>query len=147
MVNQEHQMLAIGWINNKAVHFISTADTTESVTVSRRTKDKKVGISAPICIKNYKKYMGGVDHHDRLWSTFSLGKKDHFKKYYVKLSLFLCNTGFTNAWIYCKLCNPDATKKYGSRADFFKSIAELMVNPNTDWAMKYPLQASDMREK
>jgi hypothetical protein len=44
------------------------------------------------------------------------------------------------------LCNPDATKKYGSRADFFRSTAEAMVNPNTDWATKYPLQASKTRE-
>jgi hypothetical protein len=136
-------MLAVGWIDNKAVHFISTADTTESATVSRRIKDKKVDVSAPICIKNYNKYMGGVDRHDRLQSTFSLGKKHHFRKYYVKLFLFLVDIGFTNAWIYYKLCNPDSTKKYGSRADFFESIAEAMVHPSTDWATKYPLQLSN----
>jgi hypothetical protein len=27
--------------------------------------------------------MGGVDRHDRLRSTFSLGKKHKFKKYYI----------------------------------------------------------------
>ncbi len=34
-------MLAVGWIDNKAVHFVSTADTTETVIVSRRAGNKK----------------------------------------------------------------------------------------------------------
>ncbi len=78
--------------------------------------------------------------------TFSLGKKLRFKKYYVKLFLFLCNIGFTNAWIYKKMCNPDATKKYGSRADSFESIVEAMVNPNTNWSAKYPVEHPNKRK-
>ncbi len=128
------------------MHFISTADTTETVTVSRRIREKKVDVSAPMAIKNYNKYIDGVDRHDRLRSTFLLGKKLHFKKYYVKLFLFLCDIGFTNAWIYYKMCNPDATKKYGSRADFFESIAEAMVNPNTNWSAKYPVELPNTTE-
>ncbi len=33
VVNNDHNMLAVGWIDNKAVHFISTADTIATVTV------------------------------------------------------------------------------------------------------------------
>lgn len=131
-VNAEHNMVAVGWIDNKAVHFISTADTTAVVEVRRRIEAEKQEISAPVIVQNYNKYMGGVDRHDRLRSTFSLGKRHHFRKYYVKLFLFLCDIGFTNAWIYYKLCNPSKTKKYGSRADFFEAIAEQLVNPNTN---------------
>jgi hypothetical protein len=32
--------------------------------------------------------MGGVDKHDKLWTTFALGKSHKFKKFYVKLLLF-----------------------------------------------------------
>ncbi len=77
--------------------------------------------------------MGGVDHHDRLRSTFSLGKRHSFCKYCVKLFLFLCDVGFTNAWIYYHLSNPESTTKYGSRADFFEAIAEALMNPNMNW--------------
>jgi hypothetical protein len=66
VVNSEHQMMAVGWIDNKAVHFISTADTTDIVTVTRRVWNEKQEISALQAIKNYNKYMGGVDRHDRL---------------------------------------------------------------------------------
>ncbi len=51
MVNEEHQILAIGWIDNKAVHFISTADTTEPVIVNRRSGSNKLDVAVPVAIK------------------------------------------------------------------------------------------------
>jgi hypothetical protein len=59
VVNEEHQILAIGWIDNKAVHFISTADTMETVIVNRRSGSNKMDVAAPVAIKNYNKFMGG----------------------------------------------------------------------------------------
>ncbi len=99
-------MIAVGWLDNKPVNFISTADTTEIVSVERRIKHEKVKVPAPVVVKNYNKYMGGVDKHDKLRSTFSLGKHHKFKKYYVKLMLFLVDVTMTNSWIYYKLVNP-----------------------------------------
>ncbi len=132
-VNEEHQMLAVGWVDSKAVYFVSTADTTEMATVTRRIGSTKVNVVAPLAIANYNKFMGGVDRHDRLRSTFSLSKKHHFKKYYIKLMLFLLDIGLTNAWIYYKKCNEEECNKEGSRAAFFQSVAEAMVNSNTKW--------------
>jgi hypothetical protein len=51
---------------------------------------------APVAVSNYNKYIGGVDRHDRLCSSFSLCKAHHFKKYYMKLMLFLVDIGLTN---------------------------------------------------
>ncbi len=133
VVNEENEMLAVGWIDNKAVHFISMVDSTETDVVLRKVGNKKVEVSAPIAIKNYNKFMGGVDRHDRLRSSFSICKAHKFRKYYVKLFLFLLDVGLTNAWIYYKICHPETTEDYGSRADFFQSVAESMVNPNTNW--------------
>ena len=53
VVNNEHNMLAVGWIDNKAVHFISMADTIVTVTVGQRVRDKKVDINSPMAIKHY----------------------------------------------------------------------------------------------
>jgi len=50
VVNEEHQMLAVEWIDNKAAHFISTADTTDTVTVTRRARNEKVDVPAPVAI-------------------------------------------------------------------------------------------------
>jgi hypothetical protein len=59
--NEEYQMLVVTWIDNKAVHFISAADKTDTEVISRRCGSKKLDISAPVTVKNYNKYMGGVD--------------------------------------------------------------------------------------
>ncbi|MFN9978694.1 MAG: hypothetical protein ACK53Y_02210 [bacterium] len=58
---------------------------------------------APEIVCNYNKYTGGIDSSDRLRATFSLGKQHKFKKYYVKLMLFLVDIALTNAWIYSLL--------------------------------------------
>jgi hypothetical protein len=87
-VNNDHQIVAIGWLDNKPVHFISTADTTDIVVVKRQSGRESLNISAPVVVHNYNKYIGGVDYHDRLCSPFSLCKRHGFKKYYVKLVLF-----------------------------------------------------------
>jgi len=134
-VDHDHQKMAGGWVDNRAVHFISTADTTDIVTVTRKVGNAKVEVMAPVAVSNYNKYMGGVDRHDQLRSSFSLCKAHHFKKYYVKLMLFLVDIGLTNAWIYYKKCNKELCAKEGSRANFFQSVAEEMVNVNAKWAM------------
>jgi hypothetical protein len=132
-VNAEQQMLAIGWLDNKPVHFVSTVDTSEIVHVQRKCGSEKLDVSAPMAVTNYNKYMGGINHHDRLCSTCFLCKRHKFKKYYVKLLLFLVDIRSTNAWVYYKLCNEDTCKKEGARADFFQVIAECMVNLHTNW--------------
>ena len=136
-VNVDNSLVALGWIDNKVVNFISTADTTDIASVERRVKNEKVEVPAPEVVKNYNKYMGGVDKHDKLRSTFALGKHHKFKKYYVKLMLFLMDIAMTNSWIYYKLENPDKCKKSESRADYFLSVAEHLVRPGFDWATKY----------
>jgi len=132
-VNNEHQIVAVGWLDNKPVHFISTSDTSEIVEVKRRSGRESLHVSAPVVVHNYNKYMGGVDCHDRLRSTFSLCKRHGFKKYYVKLLLFLVDIGLTNAWVYYQLCNEELCNKDGARADFFEQLAESMVNGKTNW--------------
>jgi hypothetical protein len=63
--------------------------------------------------------MGGVDKHDKLWSSFALGKHHKLKKYYIKLMLFLFDIALTNSWIYYKMVNPDSASESELRADFF----------------------------
>ena len=94
-------------------------------------------LSAPAVVKNYNMYMGGVDRHDKLRSTFSLGKHHKFKKYYVKLMLFIMDIALMNSWIYYKLTKPTKCKESEARADFFLSMAEHLVCPGYDWAAKY----------
>jgi uncharacterized protein YdeI (YjbR/CyaY-like superfamily) len=60
IINESHNILAVGWIDNKAVHFISTADTTDTSTFLHQIKDKKVEVPAPMAVKMHNKYMVGL---------------------------------------------------------------------------------------
>jgi hypothetical protein len=107
------------------------------VSVSRRVRNERLQISAPETVAQYNCFMGGVDKHDKLRSTFSLGKRHKLKKYYVKLLLFLVDISLTSSWSYHKLVNEEKLKKNGeSRADFFLSVSQAMRCPTTDWAAK-----------
>jgi hypothetical protein len=81
--------------------------------------------------------MGGVDKHNKLRSTFSLGKHHNFKKHYVKLMLFLVDVAVTNSWICYKLVHPNECKKSEARADYFLSITQHLVRPGYDCSAKY----------
>ncbi len=59
-------MIAVGWLDNKAVHFVTTADTTTMKTVQRRIRNEKALVPAPEVVANYNKFMGGVDIQDKL---------------------------------------------------------------------------------
>ncbi len=73
-VNRDNNFIAKGWLDNKPVNFISTSDTTEVVKVMRQIRYLKVLITAPLTVARYNRFMGGVNKHDKLCSTFSLGK-------------------------------------------------------------------------
>jgi hypothetical protein len=85
-----------------------------------------------VAVKMYNNYMGEVDRHDQLMALFSLGKKLKFRKYCIKLFLFLLDMGMSNAWIHHSECHQEVKDKYGTRSDFFQSIAEAMVNPKME---------------
>jgi hypothetical protein len=46
----EHQILAVGWLDNKPVHFIPTTDTSEIVNVKRRSEPDQLDVSAPMAM-------------------------------------------------------------------------------------------------
>ena len=60
-MNMEHSLIAVGWLDNKPVNFISTADTTEIVSVERRIKHEKVKVPAPVVVKNLIVYLSCIN--------------------------------------------------------------------------------------
>ena len=60
-MNPDHIMIAIGWIDNWAVTFISTSDSTNITEVKSRVGADRVNIPAPEVVYNYDQFMGEVD--------------------------------------------------------------------------------------
>jgi hypothetical protein len=54
-------MVAVSWIDNRAVTFISTSVSTKITEVKRHVGADRMNIPAPEIVSNYNKYMGGVD--------------------------------------------------------------------------------------
>ena len=60
-------MIALGWMDNRPVYFLSSQVSTNLTTVQRREKTGEVTIvPCPNVVVEYQKYMGGVDRHDQL---------------------------------------------------------------------------------
>jgi hypothetical protein len=66
----------------------------ETQTVSKRGKQKII----PVCILDYKQYMGGVDLKDQLLESYLVGRK-RTNKWYMKLFQRLLNITVLNALI------------------------------------------------
>jgi hypothetical protein len=111
MVDVKHGITCYGWVDGNPVHFLTTADGSEVVTVQRRVNSERRQVSAPVGIKRYNNGMQGVDRHDQLRKLFSIADRHGFKKYYMKIFLGLLDMAMVNAWLHYKLVNPTGAKQ------------------------------------
>lgn len=75
----------------------------EITSVDRTMKDgSRLSISCPNPIKDNNKYMGGVDHADRLRALYNVDRKS--KKWWLRIFWGLLDITFVNAYvIYCQM--------------------------------------------
>jgi hypothetical protein len=131
-VNQENNLVAIGWIDGNPVHLITTADGTEMTHVTRRVQQEQRRQSAPTAVRKYGHGMQAVDRFDQLMSLYSLAKRHAFKKWYLKLTMALLDVGITNAEIHYLMMNP-AEKKGMYRSNYRERLCSQLFD--TDWSL------------
>ena len=76
-IQLDSSMLAIKWMDKRAVTALTTIHKDTDVTVERRTRhatDDRETVQKPQAIVEYNKYMGGVDLADQLLSYYGFGK-------------------------------------------------------------------------
>jgi hypothetical protein len=142
-VNQENNLVAIGWIDGNPVHLITTADGTEMTQVKRRVQQEQRQQSAPTAVRKYGRGMQAVDRFDQLMSLYSLAKRHAFKKWYLKLTMALLDVGMINAEIHYFMVNPDEKRgmyRYNYRE---KLCAQLF---DTDWSLYEGMSNNDALE-
>ena len=62
--DEKNQLLEIQWKDSKVVGFVSTIERSGTTTVKRQSGPNKIDVTCPPAIRDYGKYMGGVDQGD-----------------------------------------------------------------------------------
>ena len=106
---KEANLMALKWIDIKAVHIISSLINSDVAKVERRKKGQaeKIRADCPEIVKNYNKYMGGVDMHDQLKTTHEQDRRG--KRYYLRLAFDMLNQLMVNSRIVYNTLNPENT--------------------------------------
>lgn len=89
--------------DNKAVYLASNFHGNEKTTVLRTSIDgSRSDVTCPIVVKDYNKFMGGVDHADRLRALYNVDRKS--RKWWLRIFWGLLDMAFVNAFVvYCEM--------------------------------------------
>jgi hypothetical protein len=94
------EIFSFGWTDGNPVHMLSTANGSHQwTTVSRQVRKDKHDIRIPKMVRMHNFYMQGVNRHDQLRGGFSLMKRQHLNKWYVKMWLALIDIALANGSI------------------------------------------------
>ncbi|XP_054259546.1 piggyBac transposable element-derived protein 3-like [Macrosteles quadrilineatus] len=91
------------WQDNKSVWLVSNYHGTEQSTVTRTQNDgSKVTVACPPVVKDYNRFMGGVDLADRYRALYNVNRKS--KKWWHRLFWGVLDIAFVNAYVLsCQL--------------------------------------------
>ncbi|XP_030830359.1 piggyBac transposable element-derived protein 2-like [Strongylocentrotus purpuratus] len=93
-------VVAIKWYDNKPVTLLSTfvgVDPTDSVRRWDKAKKEHVQVSRPSIVKEYNKFMGGVDLHDSLTALYKYPVRS--KRWYIYIWYHTLTMVVVNAWL------------------------------------------------
>ncbi len=134
-------MIALSWLDNKPVHFLSTGAVGASSTVSRRSRAGPLqAVSCPAIVSDYHRLMGGVDRHDQLrLQRYSLQTCYRFRKYYKSLFMGLVDLVIVNAYVTHAKCAKDLGVKPMNRATFMTELHDQLIKQSAaDFGAEQP---------
>lgn len=119
------------WYDNRVVHLASNFHGTESTIVNRKQKDgTKLDVACPAIVKNYNRFMGGVDFADRLRQCYCTDRRS--KKWWHRLFFGLLDIAFVNSYVIYKKMNPSENV---SLLDFRRGVSLGLIH-STDNVLK-----------
>ena len=122
-------VLAVSWMDNKPVHFLSSGASACKTSVTRRGRNNELeDVSCPSVVRDYHRFMGGVDVHDQLrLQSYSLQTCYRFKKYYKSLFMGLIDLVVVNAYVTHVKCSKDIGIKPRTRAGFMTVLHDQLI--------------------
>ena len=130
-VNEDDQLVAMGWVDGNPVNFLTTADGTAIKTVRRQVGSERRQYNAPELIPRYHHGMQGVDRFDQYIALFSMARRHCFKKYYNKLTMGLIDFALVNAELHYYLANPHIKTMPNHWNTFCDKLADQLHT--TEW--------------
>ncbi|ETN02644.1 hypothetical protein PPTG_16248 [Phytophthora nicotianae INRA-310] len=126
------QMTGLVWWDRKPVQFLGTGLSRALETCQRRTrgsKGKRQAVPCPSTVRDYHRWMGGVDIHDQLrLLRYSLQLQTWCKKYYKTIFMGLIDVAIVNAYIVFR----EAQKRFDARpishAEFLLKLHANMLD-------------------
>jgi hypothetical protein len=113
-VNSSQKMVACSWMDGSVVNMLSNADSSGTSIVTRQLGQKKVEFKAPLVVKEYNKFMQGVDRTDQMRSSrYSIADGHTFKKWHKKLAMAFIDIARVNAYATRKLVEKEEAGKMG----------------------------------
>ena len=129
MVDGNSSMIMVRWYDNRAVSFVSSyAGIEASSTVKRWSRNDKrnIEIDCPFVVREYNKFMGGVDLMDMLLSLHRVDRKS--TKWYMRLVFHLLGITLNNLWLLSRRRLYESTSKSLSLREFIIQIASGCVD-------------------
>ena len=127
----------IKWMDTKAVHVISNCEKADGcIETPRRQKGSqdKISVHVPVMVKEYNKYMGGVDLSDQLKSYYAIDMRCRYK-YYLRVIFDIVDTTVVNGYLNFKKLNPQSKM---SHLEFRQEVVRGLICGHSSRKYKFP---------
>ncbi len=124
MVNEKKSLTVVRWNDNKPVCLLASfvgAGEPEFCLRFDKKKMVRIQVACPLIVKEYNKFMGGVDLCDMFMALYRIDRRS--KKYYHRIIYYLISVCCCNAWIIHKINQKFLGKKVLSLLDFIVSVS------------------------
>ena len=105
------KVLVTAWRDKKVVKVLSTIHEDKMVAVKQRQKGQRHGVTVqkPLSIREYNKYMSGVDRLDQMIAYYPFTRKSY--KWYKKFAMYVFSIAMYNSFVLFREAHEDEEQK------------------------------------
>lgn len=128
----KNKIAAVKWYDNKAVHLISSYVGVEPIGQVQRwssTSRTHVTVEQPAIIREYNRFMGGVDLCDMLVELYRCDIRG--KRYYLRIVFHVIDVCVVNAWLLYRRHCAQSGMRHQPLVDFRMQVAQALLKAGT----------------
>ncbi|KAE9042694.1 hypothetical protein PR001_g6089 [Phytophthora rubi] len=142
------QITACMWMDRNPVHMLSSGGSRVPGTVMRRIQGEVQPHPAPELVRDYHRWMGGVDVNDQLrMQRYSVQLCYKTRKYYKTLFFGLFDMALVNAFIVFRHHKKANNKRPAKHSAFFEELMEQLLAIDSAEAFKEIEEATSARDR